>query len=88
LKADNPFEDKLKVNQGIPTDFRNALIDVADTLDFCTSIAEAVFEANATPDHAIAICAIVMQQLNVKKDMALKSYLEQLEEIKKHQPDH
>ena len=87
MKPDNPFDSRLENNQGIPADFRNALIDVADTLDFCVSIAESVFETKATPDHAIAICAIVMQQRNIQKDMALKSYLEQLEEIKKRQPD-
>lgn len=87
MKTDNPFDKKLNLNQNIPSDFRGALVDVADTLDFCVAIAETVFETKATPDHAIAICAIVMRQLNAKKDMDLKSYLEQLKEIKKQQSD-
>lgn len=62
MKADNPFDRKLNINQGIPSDYKGALVDVADTLDFCEAIAQSVFEDRATPEHAISICALVMQE--------------------------
>lgn len=62
MKTDNPFDKKLKINQGMPAKFKDALVDVADTLDFCETIAQSVFEERATPEHAIQICALVMQE--------------------------
>lgn len=69
MKSDNPFDNKLKINQHIPSSFRDALVEVADTLDFCDAIAKSVFEDRATPDHAIAICALVMNERARKRAM-------------------
>ncbi|MHB1758363.1 MAG: hypothetical protein ACYCT9_12805 [Leptospirillum sp.] len=62
MKTDNPFDQKLKINKHIPDSFRVALVNVADTLDFCEAIAQSVFEERATPEHAISICSLVMQE--------------------------
>lgn len=61
MKIDNPFDKKLEINTKIPDTFREALVNVADTLDFCEAIVQSVFEERATPEHAISICSLVMQ---------------------------
>ena len=61
MKTDNPFDKKLEINRNIPDSFRHALVNVADTLDFCEAIVQSVFEERATPEHAISICSLVMK---------------------------
>ena len=62
MNSHNPFDEKLALNQRMPHDFRDALIDVADTLDYCWAAARAVFEDQATPEHALKICEMVMAE--------------------------
>ena len=62
MQADNPFDRKLELYKRIPEGMRDALIDVTDTLDICLAAAQTVFEDQATPEHALKICAMVMEE--------------------------
>jgi len=63
MKSDNEFDKRMELYKGrIPEDIRDALIDVTDTLDFCWTAAQSVFETQAQPEHALEICKIVLAQ--------------------------
>jgi hypothetical protein len=55
MNNDNPFDKKLKATTHMPPGFRDAIIDITDTLDFCWAAAQAVFETAARPEHALAL---------------------------------
>ncbi len=62
MQADNPFDRKLGLAKGMPAGMRDALVDVTDTLDFAWTAAQAVFETQATPEQALKICEMVMEE--------------------------
>ena len=61
MKDDNPFDKALKVRNP-PEPFRGAMVDVTDTLQFAWDAARSVFEADATPEHAIEIARLMMEE--------------------------
>lgn len=55
------FDERLKLWAGqLPSTFRDALIEVADTLDFAVTIAETRLGDKWTSADAIAICQMVL----------------------------
>jgi hypothetical protein len=60
MKTDNPFDRALNTRR-IPAIFRNASVDVTDTLELAWDAARSVFEEKATPDHAIQICRMFLE---------------------------
>lgn len=70
MQANNPFDAKLALNKRLPEGMRDAFIDVNDTLDFAWASAQAVFEEKATPEHAVAICEIMMAERSRNLDRA------------------
>jgi len=75
MQADNPFDKKLDLNPNMPPDYRAALTEVTDTLDFSWAAAQAVFEGQATPEHALKICELVMQERTRIQDRDRAPYI-------------
>jgi len=67
MKSDNPFDRRIELGH-IPETVAESGIFVTDTLDICWASAQAVFENKASPDHAIAIYALVLDRM--KKGIA------------------
>lgn len=61
MDMDNEFDKRLEINKGMPYEFRAALVDATDTLDFCWSAVKSVFGDQARPEHAIAFCNTVLK---------------------------
>ena len=61
MKLDNPFDKALETRKP-PEPFRGAMVDVTDTLQFAWDAARSVFEADATPEHAIEIARLMMEE--------------------------
>ena len=76
MQADNPFERKLNLNPYLPEGFREALIQVNDTLDFALASAQAVFEEKATPEHALKICEMMLTERSRILDRADRGHTE------------
>ncbi len=56
MKSENPLDRHLDaVKSHIPEELRTASTTVADHLNLSWLIAQTVFEAQATPEHALAI---------------------------------
>ena len=51
----NPFDKKLELWKGLPTEVRDAATFVTDTLDLSWAAAQAVFGDRATPEAALGI---------------------------------
>lgn len=69
MKIDNPFDEKLRSNKGnVPESVIDALVEVTDTLDFAWAAAQSVFEEDATPEHALKICEMMILNINRKRD--------------------
>lgn len=62
MQADNPFDKKLDLVKRMPEGMRDALVYVTETLDFAWAAAQAVFENQATPEQALKICEMVMEE--------------------------
>lgn len=62
MQATNPFDRKLDLSPRLPEGVREALITVNDTLDFALASAQAVFETQATPEHALKICEMMLAE--------------------------
>lgn len=64
MQADNAFDRTLEINRDrIPADVRDAAIFIVDTLDLAWKGAQAVFENEAKPEHAISILGAVLDRL-------------------------
>lgn len=55
MKSKNPLDLHLEHNKKIPHKVREAVVDVADTLDIAWLATQAVFEDKATPELALAV---------------------------------
>jgi hypothetical protein len=62
MRDDNPFDRALEVRRDMPAKFRGAAVDVTETLDLAWLAAQSVFEDRATPQHAIAICELMLRE--------------------------
>jgi hypothetical protein len=58
------FDERLELwGRHVPEDFKQALIDVNDTLDMCVTMAKTRFgEMDWTPADAIALLRLTMEQ--------------------------
>lgn len=74
MKADNPFDKKLEFSKKMPSHFRDAAIELTDTLDVCWAAAQAVFEDKATPEHAIALLPMFMARADEKHRQLLAQF--------------
>lgn len=70
MDKDNEFDRRMDLYKDrIPEEIRDALIETTDTLDFCFSAVKSVFGEQASPDHALALCNIVvMRYLSIRQD--------------------
>ncbi len=60
MKDINPFDRALEV-RNVREPYLSAAVDVTDTLDLAWCSARAVFEENATPEHAIQIAELMLR---------------------------
>jgi hypothetical protein len=67
MQADNPFDRRLEAQKQMPESIRDAAIELTDTLDLCWAAAQAVFEAQATPEHALALLPMFMERADAKR---------------------
>lgn len=67
MKAKNPFDLKLEIEKQMPPSIRDAAIELTDTLDLCWAAAQAVFEKQARPEHAIALLPMFMERSDAKR---------------------
>jgi hypothetical protein len=74
MKVKNPFDLKIEVQKGMPSDIRDAAIVLTDTLDLCWAAAQAVFEKQAKPEHAIALLPMFMGRADAKRQQAEADY--------------
>ncbi|CDI02483.1 hypothetical protein BN873_310002 [Candidatus Competibacter denitrificans Run_A_D11] len=70
MQAKNPFDTKLALQKRLPEGMRAALVDVTDTLDFAWAAVQSVFEGQATPEHALKICELMLleRDRNLRED--------------------
>lgn len=61
MKADNPFDRLIKSNALFPPGYRDAVIDINDTLYVCWVSAQSVFGRAARPEHALAMLPIALE---------------------------
>jgi hypothetical protein len=71
MQADNPFDRKLDTHKRLPIGYRDAFIDVTDTLDFCWAAAQAVFGTAAVPEHAIALLPTFLDRATAERQRQL-----------------
>ncbi len=67
MKLDNPFDRRLEAQKRMPSSVRDAAIDVTDTLDVAWAAAQAVFEAKAKPEHALALLSIMLARADAER---------------------
>ena len=60
MDIDNPFDKKLDASKRMPEEFRGALVDCNDSLDFCWAAVRSVFGEQAKPEHALSMLPSVM----------------------------
>lgn len=58
----------------MPDHFRDAAIELTDTLDVCWAAAQAVFEDAAAPEHAIALLPMFMARADEKERLLLAQF--------------
>jgi hypothetical protein len=74
MKTDNPFDRKIEASKGMPAHFRDAAIELTDTLDVCWAAARAVFDQDAKPGHAIALLPMFMTRADEKQKQLLAQF--------------
>lgn len=74
MKSDNPFDKKIAVQKRMPSHFRDAAIELTDTLDLCWAAVESVFEDKAKPEHALALLPLVMARADEKNQRLLARF--------------
>lgn len=62
MELDNPFDRALAVRRPAPH-VADALIRTNDTLQFAWDSARSVFGIDARPEHAVAICGLMLSEL-------------------------
>ncbi len=74
MKAVNPFDTKLEASKGMPSHFREAAVELTDTLDVCWAAAQTVFGKSAKPEHAIALLPMFIARADEKLRLTLASF--------------
>lgn len=67
MKTRNPFDTAISARKRMPNTIRDAAIELTDTLDLCWAAAQAVFEKQAKPEHAIALLPMFMERSDAKR---------------------
>lgn len=78
MKDKNPFDRKIELNKGMPVFERDAAVELTDTLDLCWAAAQAVFEKDAKPEHALALLPMFMARADGKRQQALAQHGENM----------
>lgn len=73
MKINNAFDTRIQAKQ-MPEHFRDAAIELTDTLDVCWAAAQAVFEGKAKPEHAIALLPLFMTRADEKHRQLLARF--------------
>ena len=63
----NPLNRMIEEDPQMEQALRDAAIDTADALDLCWAAAQAVFQKQAKPEHALAILSLLMAQVDAKR---------------------
>lgn len=59
------FDEKLRHSQLLGKQYiKDGLIDVNDTLDFAWTSARSIFGKDATPEHALKICELMLDRID------------------------
>jgi hypothetical protein len=74
MQPNNPFDSKLETSKRMPSHFREAAIELTDTLDVCWAAAQAVFEGKAKPEHALALLPQFMVRADEKHRQLLARF--------------
>jgi hypothetical protein len=86
MKAENPFDTAITVRKGIPESMRVSAIELTDTLDLCWAAAQAVFEKNAAPEHALALLPMFMERGDAKRQEALAQHKARMDDASSPPP--
>lgn len=62
--------DKLVTKRGVPTHFRDAAVEINDTLELAWASAQTVFGDAATPEHAINLLPQFLRRADEKYQQA------------------
>ena len=73
MKLENLFDTRIQA-KNMPGHFRDAAIELTDTLDVCWAAAQAVFEGKAQPEHAIALLPLFMTRADEKHRQLLAQF--------------
>jgi hypothetical protein len=73
MKKDNLFDIRIGAKK-MPEHFRDAAIELTDTLDLCWAAAQAVFETEAKPEHALALLPQFMARADEKNRQLLAQF--------------
>ena len=73
MKTQNLFDTRIQA-KNMPEHFRDAVIELTDTLDVCWAAAQAVFESKATPEHALALLPLFMTRADEKHRQLLAQF--------------
>jgi hypothetical protein len=77
MKADNPFDRKLDTwGKRVPISIRDSAIMVTDTLDIAWAAAQAIFEDQAKPEHALKILELFLSESSKKESVLSKEDFE------------
>lgn len=64
MQIDNDFDKKLELYADkVPSDTRDALVHLVDSLDICWAGAQAVFNEQARPEHALDLLRALEERL-------------------------
>ena len=67
MEKDNPFDRKIDMQRRLPDSVRDAATETTDTLDLCWAAAQAVFGNKATPEHALVLLPLFIEQAAEKR---------------------
>ena len=73
MKTTNPFDTRIQARL-MPDHFKEAAIELTDTLDVCWAAAQAVFEDKARAEHAIALLPMFMARADEKHRQLLAQF--------------
>ena len=73
MHKNNLFDTRIQARL-MPDHFKDATIELTDTLDVCWAAAQAVFEAKAKPEHALALLPLFMARADDKHRQLLARF--------------
>ena len=69
METDNPFDKKMELwGNSLPDSMKDAAVYVTDTLDLAWASAQAVFEDQAKPEHALKILELMLSEAVRKEE--------------------